>query len=165
MLYTLFDCDNTTEIYDKTLEEALLCITKTIDKVMTREIGVQDLMTPKQLRMNIRNYRSIFPSCGSSAMQLSNNERISRGDNIEYVYTDSQHQNPLSRVVPARFIRDSDNLEYDKEKYKEMLLDARKRSWGIFGFDSTLFGKPKDKKWWMQLRRNRELDVKAEINS
>ena len=60
---------------------------------------------------------------------------------------------------------DSDNLLYDKEKYKEMLLDAAETVLGIFGFDRTLFGKPKDKKWWMQLRRNRELDVKAEINS
>ena len=39
--------------------------------------------------------------------QLSNNEHVSKGDNIEYVYTDSQHQNLLSRVVPAQFIRDS----------------------------------------------------------
>ena len=101
----------------------------------------------------------------AAAIQLSNNERISRGDNIEYVYTDSQHQNPLSRVMPARFIQDSDNLQYDKQKYKEMLLDAAETVLGIFGFDRTLFGKAKDKKWWMQLRRNREFDVKAEINS
>ena len=164
LLYTLFDCDNTSEIYDKTLEEALLCITKTIDKVMTGEIEIQDLVISKQLRMNIRNYRSIFPHV-AAAMQLSNNERVSRGDNIEYVYTDSQHQNPLSRVVPAQFIRNNDSLEYDKEKYKEMLLDASETVLGIFGFDRTLFGKPKDKKWWMQLRRNRMSDVKAEINS
>ena len=49
------------EIYDKTLEEALLCITKTIDKVMTGEIAFEDLIISKQLRMNIHNYRSIFP--------------------------------------------------------------------------------------------------------
>ena len=55
-------------------------------------------------------------------MQLSNNERASRGDNIEYLYTDSQHQNPLSRVVPAQFIRNNDDLDYDREKYKEMQL-------------------------------------------
>ena len=61
LLYTLFDCENTVEIYDKTLEEALFCITKTIDKVMTGEIGLQDLVISKQLRMNIYNYRSIFP--------------------------------------------------------------------------------------------------------
>ena len=164
MLYTLFDCDNTEGIYDKTLEEALLCITKTIDKVMTREIELQDLVISKQLRMNIYNYRSIFPHV-AAAIQLSNNERISRGDNIEYVYTDSQHQNPLSRVVPAQFIQNNGSLDYDKEKYKEMLLDASETVLGIFGFDRTLFGKPKDKKWWMQIRRNRMSDVKAEINS
>ena len=162
LLYTLFDCQNTVEIYNKTLEEALLCITKTIDKIMTREIALEDLIISKQLRMNIHNYRNIFPHV-AAAMQLSNNERVSRGDNIEYVYTDSQHQNPLSRVVPAQFIRNNDSLDYDKEKYREMLLDASETVLGIFGFDRTLFGKPKDKKWWMQLRRNRELDVKAEI--
>ena len=46
-----------------------------------------------------------------------------------------------------------------------MLLDASETVLGIFGFDRTLFGKAKDKKWWMQLGRNREFDVKAEINS
>ena len=61
LLYTLFDCESTAEIYDKTLEEALFCITKTIDKVMTGEIHLQDLIISKQLRMNIHNYRSIFP--------------------------------------------------------------------------------------------------------
>ena len=65
-------------------------------------------------------------------MQLSNNERVSRGDNIEYVYTVSQHQNPLSRVVPVQFIHNYDSLEYDKEKYKEMLLNASETVLGIF---------------------------------
>jgi DNA polymerase elongation subunit (family B) len=146
------------------LEEALLCITQTIDKVMTGEIELKDLVISKQLRMNIYNYRSIFPHV-AAAIRLSNNERVTRGDNIEYIYTDSQHQNPLSRVMPAQFIQDSDNLQYDKEKYREMLLDAAETVLGIFGFDRTLFGKPKDKRWWMQLRRNRMSDVKAEIDS
>jgi hypothetical protein len=45
------------------------------------------------------------------------------------------------------------------------LLDASEIILGIFGFDRSLFGKSKDKKWWVQLRRNRMSDVKAEINS
>ena len=81
LLYILFDCDNIAQIYDKTLEEALLCITKTIDKVMIEEIELQDLIISKQLRMNIHNYKSIFPHV-AAAMQLSNNERVSRGENI-----------------------------------------------------------------------------------
>ena len=114
--------------------------------------------------MNINHYKSIFPHV-AAVIQLGNNERVSKGDDIEYVYTDSQHQNPLSRVVPAQYIRDNDCLEYDKERYKEMLLDASETVLGIFGFDRTLFGKPKDKRWWMQLRRNRMSDVKAEFSS
>jgi glutamate-1-semialdehyde aminotransferase len=120
----------------------------------------QDLVISKQLRMNIYNYRSIFPHV-AAAIQLSSDERVSRGDNIEYIYTDSQH----SRVVPAQFIRNNGSLKYDREKYKEMLLDASETVLGIFGFDRTLFGKPKDKKWWMQLKRNGMSDVKVEINS
>jgi hypothetical protein len=41
-------------------------------------------------------------------------------------------------------------LNYDKEKYKDMLLDAAETELGIFGFDPTLHGKPKDKRWRME---------------
>lgn len=46
-----------------------------------------------------------------------------------------------------------------------MLLYAAETVLGIFGFDRTLFGKPKERKWWMQIKRNRTSDMKAEINS
>jgi hypothetical protein len=56
----------------------------------------------------------------------------------------------------------SDKVDYDREKYKEMLLDAAENALTIFGFDRTMYGKPKDKKWWIELRRNRMRDVRAE---
>ena len=46
-----------------------------------------------------------------------------------------------------------------------MLLDAAETVLGIFGFDRTLFGKTKDRKWWMEIRRNRTNDVEAEIGT
>ena len=48
---------------------------------------------------------------------------------------------------------DNFGLNYDKEKYNEMLLDATESVLGIFGFDRTLYDKPKDKRWWMKLKR------------
>jgi hypothetical protein len=51
------------------------------------------------------------------------------------------------------------------EKYKEMLLDATETVLGIFGFDRTVYDKPKDKKWWMELRRNKLNDVQAEADA
>jgi hypothetical protein len=84
-----------------------------------------------------------------------------REETIEYIYTGSQHQSALSRVATTS-LDNNFSLNYDREKYKEMLLDATETVLGIFGFDRTLFGKPKDKKWWMELRRNRMNDVQAE---
>jgi hypothetical protein len=46
-----------------------------------------------------------------------------------------------------------------------MLLDAAETVLGIFGFDRTLYGKPKDKKWFMELRRNAMCDIKAEVGT
>ena len=43
-----------------------------------------------------------------------------------------------------------------------MLLDAAETVLGIFGFDRKLYGKQKDKRWWMELRRNTMNDVEAE---
>jgi hypothetical protein len=42
------------------------------------------------------------------------------------------------------------------------LLDAAETVLGIFGFDRTLYGKPKDKKWWMELRRYTIHNIEAE---
>ena len=69
---------------------------------MTGEIDPADLIVSKQLRMDITKYRSLFPHV-AAAIQLSktNGKTPSRGDIIQYIYTDSQHQNPLNRVVTA----------------------------------------------------------------
>ncbi len=46
-----------------------------------------------------------------------------------------------------------------------MLLDAAETVLGIFGFDRTMYGKPKDKKWWLELKRMRLLDVNVETSN
>jgi DNA polymerase elongation subunit (family B) len=114
-------------------------------------------------------YRSLFPHV-SAAIQLSNKDKHpSKGDTIKYIYTDSQHKNPLYRVASIdSFSEKKEKLDYDKEKYKEMILDAAETVLGYFGFDRTLYGDKKNiskrKWWWMEeLRQERERDIKAEI--
>lgn len=164
LLYTLFDCNTYDQIFNNTLENALLCITRFIDKIMTGEIKLQDLVVSKRLRMNITKYKSIFPHV-AAAMQLSifKGKSPTTGDNIHYIYTNSQHQNALNRVIATG--GGFGNISYDKEKYKEMLLDAAETVLGIFGFDRTLYGKPKTKKWWEELRNSKIQGIKAEIDS
>jgi hypothetical protein len=56
--------------------------------------------------------------------------------------------------------------QYDKEKYKEMVLDAAETVLGFFGFDSTAYSNIKNrrrKKWFEELREQRTRDIETEM--
>ena len=57
------------------------------------------LVISKLLGQNIHKYRSLLPHV-SAAIQLSGEDKHpSNGDIIRFIYTDSQHKNPLCRVI------------------------------------------------------------------
>ena len=105
---------------------------------MTGEgIQQQDLIISKLLRQDIEKYKSLFARVSAAIQILSNNGGVdkhpTKGDTIQYVYTNSKHNDPLCRVVPLEILqkREKDGKEnsktlnyYDKEKYKVMILDA-----------------------------------------
>ena len=179
LLYTLFDCKDSDEVVTKGYDDALLLVTQTIDKIMTGEgILQQDLVISKLLRQNIDKYKSIFPHV-SAAIQLSNNNNNdnsnfssgtypTKGDTIQYIYTNSQHNNPLCRVVPIENLQEEGKTtpnNYDKEKYREMVLDAAETVLGSFGFDRTVysnFKKKGRKKWYEELREEQTKDIQTE---
>jgi len=174
LLSSLFECKDAKEIMDKGYENALLLVTKAIDKIMLggeENITQEDLVISKLLGQNITKYRSLFPHV-SAAIQLSNDndKHPLKGDTIKYIYTNSQHKNALCRVASI----DSSNgrkekLDYDKEKYKEMILDAAETVLGYFGFDRALYGNKKNIskrkwRWFEELRQERERDINIEIS-
>jgi hypothetical protein len=56
-----------------------------------------------------------------------------KGENIKYIYTNSKHKNPLCRVIPVLKHEKEDMVtSYDKEKYRDLLLDAAETSVGVF---------------------------------
>jgi DNA polymerase elongation subunit (family B) len=161
LLYTLFDCKDSAEVLSKRYENALLLVTRTIDKVMTGEIQLKDLVVSKMLRQDLTKYRSLFPHV-SAALQLEEaGKPLIRGDLIQYIYTDAAHENPLRRVMPLDLI--SEEHDYDEEKYREMLLEAAESILGYFGFDRTIYGdRKKNRKWWHELRQEPRKDIEIE---
>jgi DNA polymerase elongation subunit (family B) len=172
LLSALFDCNDVKEIMSKGYENALLLVTKAIDKIMIGgdDITQDDLIIHKLLGQDIRKYRTLFPHV-SAAIQSSNNENKlpSKGNTIKYIYTNSQHKNPLCRVASINSTNGFDGkLDYDKERYKEMILDAAETVLGYFGFDRSLYGNKKNigpRKWrWLQeIRQERENDIRTEV--
>jgi DNA polymerase elongation subunit (family B) len=171
LLYTLFDCKDSSEVISKGYEDALLLVTQAIDKIMTGEdIQQQDLVISKLLRQDIVKYKSLFPHV-SAAIQLSNDtgKHPMKGDTIQYIYTNSKHNNPLSRVVPIDIgnTQAESMSQYDKEKYREMILDAAETVLGFLGFDRTVYSSNTKKnkgrrKWYDELREERTRDIQTE---
>jgi DNA polymerase elongation subunit (family B) len=208
LLYTLFfDCKGVQDVINKGYENALLLVTRAIDKIMIGSSGEEeeegditqdDLVISKELGQDIEKYKSLFPHV-CAAIQLSNNrssngnsyEHTSKGDTIKYIYTDSQHKNPLCRVMPIEVTTQQCNNEieeemnekkgrdegkkkknnatliYDKEKYREMILDAAETVLGYFGFDRSVYENKRNttiRKWsWLQdLKEEREKDIRIE---
>ena len=144
---------------------------------MTGEgLPAKDLIISKLLRQDIGKYKSLFPHV-SAAIQLSNDtgNRPMKGDTIQYIFINSQHNNPLRRVVPIELMQKEQgeeqnaaplNNNYDKEKYREMILDAAETVLGYFGFDRTVYSDFKKKgrrKWWYEeLREERIRDIQTE---
>jgi DNA polymerase elongation subunit (family B) len=171
LLSVLFDCKSKEEIIDKGYENALLLVTKVIDKIMLggHEVTRHDLVISKLLGQNIEKYRSLFPHVSAAIQQSSKDKHPSRGDTIRYIYTDSQHKNPLCRVVPVDNNQENnteDTINYDKEKYREMLLDAAETVLAYFGFDRTVYGNKKNigaRKWRWLNELKQEKDIRAEM--
>ncbi|MGA9842668.1 MAG: DNA polymerase domain-containing protein, partial [Nitrososphaeraceae archaeon] len=169
LLCTLFDCKDSSEMLSKGYENALLLVTQTIDTIMTGEgLDDKDLVISKLLRQDIEKYKSLFPHV-SAAIQLSRHPL--KGDTIQYIYTDSQHNNPLCRVAPIENILSESLPPYDKEKYREMVLDAAETVLGFFGFDRTVYGSLKRNKdgrggrkwrWYEEIREQRVRDIHTE---
>jgi DNA polymerase elongation subunit (family B) len=130
---------------------------------MTGEIQIKDLVISNMLRQDLTKYRSLFPHV-SAALQLTEaGKSLVRGDMIQYIYTDSAHKNPLLRVMPVDLI--SKEYGYDKEKYRDMLLEAAESILGYFGFDRTVYGdRKKNRKWWYEIRQERGRDIETERN-
>jgi hypothetical protein len=71
-------------------------------------------------------------------------------------------------VTPVEFIEEERGQVNDREKYREMLLEAAETVLGYFGFDRTLFGdtsRSKNRKRWHQLRGERQKDIDIEKSS
>jgi DNA polymerase elongation subunit (family B) len=160
LLSKLFDYDSINEVLTTGYESALLYITQSIDKLMNGEVQITDLVISKLLRQNIEKYRSLFPHVAAAIKLNLSGVIASQGDNIQYVYTDSNHSDPLNRIVPAKLISSE---KYDRDKYLEMLLDSAEAVLSVSGFNRSLFGfeRKKSYNWWDEIYQQRERDIES----
>jgi hypothetical protein len=58
-------------------------------------------------------------------------------------------------------------LNYDKDKYRQMILDAAETVLGYFGFNRIVYENPrnnrKKRKWYDELQEETRKDIQAEM--
>jgi DNA polymerase elongation subunit (family B) len=161
----LFDCNDSAEVLSNGYENALLLVTRTIDKVMTGEIQTQDLVVTKILGQNIDKYKSLFPHVSAAILLANKGRAMMPGEGVEYIFTNEHHDNPLYRVMPKALVEENGSVDYDKEKYRDMLLEAAETILSIFGFNRIVYGDApkKYKKWWQRLNEEGTRDRATEV--
>jgi len=119
----------------------------------------------KLLRQDIQKYRSLFPHV--SAVIQSKKHPL-KDDTIQYIYTDSKHNNPLFRVVPIENMKSLP--PHDKEKYKEIILDAAETVLRFFGIDRSTYSSSFKRnngrrkwRWYAELKEQRVRDIQTEM--
>ena len=114
------------------------------------------------LIQDIQEYKGLFPHVSAA---IQSRKYPLKGDTIQYIYIRTQHNNPLCRVIPIENARSIP--QYDKEKYKEMVLDAADTVLGFFGFDRTAYRNLKrnngKRKWYEELKEQRARDIETEM--
>jgi DNA polymerase elongation subunit (family B) len=120
----------------------------------------KDLVISKLLRQDIQKYRSLFPHVSAA---IQSRKYPLKGDTIQYIYTDSKHTNPLCRVTPIENIQSMPS--YNREKYKEMILDAAETVLGFFGFNRSIYSNLKKgrRRWFEEFREQRARDIESEM--
>jgi DNA polymerase elongation subunit (family B) len=165
LILTLFNCDSIDEVRQAGYERATNLVTHGIDRVMTGELSAEDLMISKILRKPLKEYNSLFPHV-TAGLQLAANGRLLRpGDTVDFIFKDADHINPLCRTVPFDAAKQS--LSYDREKYKDLLLDAAEMILSNFGFSRDLYNykRAESFNWLDQLYHDRRKEALSEIES
>jgi hypothetical protein len=89
-----------------------------------------------------------------------------------YIYANIQHKNPPCRIADLETAQKEDGVEnktralnYDTEKYREMIFDAAEAVLGTFGFGKTVYSdsKKKNGKRWQKLIQERRRDIQTEM--
>ncbi len=151
LIRILFDCSTVEEVNSVGYERAMVSVTRAVDRVMSAEMSLEELTVSKTIRKSADKYRSLFPHVAAAIQLASRGKVVKAGEDVNFIYMDSDHHNPLCRVIPCELA--GSKVNFDREKYRDMLLDAAETVLSTFGFSREDFDlRSKPRLWLNELR-------------
>lgn len=164
LIQTLFNCKNAEEVYTIGYEKALRLVAETIDKLMVGEVPIEELIVSKILQKPLARYKSVFPHVSAAIQLASRGRKVKEGESVDFIFVDANHHNPLCRVIAYELAESK--INEDKEKYKDMVLDAAETILSTFGFSRKIYSLTPKKslidELWEERRREIILESESE---
>jgi len=131
LIKILFNVETTKEVWNNGYKNAVKYVDQTINRLLNKDIPIEELVVSKMLRKSLFAYTRLFPHISAAINLVQQGKRVRKGDIINFIFVNVKHHNPLRRVVPLEL---GDVEYYDQEKYQEMILDAAETVLSTFGF-------------------------------
>ncbi|MFQ6076942.1 MAG: DNA polymerase domain-containing protein, partial [Candidatus Bathyarchaeia archaeon] len=164
LIRILFDVQTAEEVRSIGYEKAVGYVHEVLDRIMSGDVSIDELVVSKVLRRPLPSYTRLFPHVSAAISLAQHGKMVREGETVDFVYVNAGHHNPLRRVAPY-IIYDDDY--YDREKYRDMVLDAAETVLSTFGFTRQKYGlKPKTNSFpeglWRELREEVFLERETE---
>jgi len=137
LILTLLNQDGYERVKNEGYERARELVIESVRKVMEGKVQVRDLAVSKVLRRPLSTYARAIAHVSAAKRLAEKGKEVKEGDVVEFVHIDSKNRNPLCRVSP---IETHDGRKYDKEKYRELLMNATETILSTLGFSRREFG-------------------------
>jgi DNA polymerase elongation subunit (family B) len=100
LIRKLFSPDKVEELTSTGYREAVGYVHETIMKVEDRQVPVKQLVVSKTLRRPLATYSRLFPHISAAINLAYHGKVLQGGEDVNFVYVNARHHNPLRRVVP-----------------------------------------------------------------
>jgi DNA polymerase elongation subunit (family B) len=133
MMRLLLDADSREEVLSRRLPRALERMREACRELRQGKVKWERLKIRKRLRKEVGRYQSRPPHVTAVRQLAMKGMKRRKGDLIEFIYIDAEHQNPYMRIAPTELLGDGWR-EYDREKYVDLVLDAAETLLAPLGF-------------------------------
>ena len=114
------------------ISTALNVLSEYAAKLVSKQVGVQDLLVTKRLSKSPSGYsHDVFQAIVAKQLEKTGFE-VSPGQTVQYLIVDSKSRTVKNRVLPAELLKPK--TRYDAQKYLDMLISAGETLLEVFGY-------------------------------
>jgi DNA polymerase-2 len=116
----MLNCRDLAEVYSEGVRRGRDLVSRTLALIEGGRVDSGMLAVTRSLRKPVGEYSASVAHRSAAVQLLTQGREVDVGDEIQFVYLDSEHSNPLCRVR----LPDSPNGRYDKKMYSKLVIET-----------------------------------------